>query len=290
METKKYDIVIIGGGVAGMSSAIYAKRRGKKVAIIEKYTLGGQVLTINKIENFPSQSLIDGFSLSQNFAKQVRDLRVEIINDEIISCNLSSKQKLLSGKKFKYVCDSVIIASGLVSVPYGLNEDDFLGRGVSYCAVCDANFFKKQPVCVASDGGSGIAAAITLSEVCEKVTVLDKKDMSIFANANKNKKIEVISNAEIVALNGTDQLNSVQYEKDGVKNTLQTNALFIELGKKPSTEIFKEIKKDEKSFIITDENMRTNIQGVFAVGDVRSKNLRQIVTACSDGAIAGQLA
>ena len=287
---KMYDVLIIGGGVAGMSAAIYAKRRGKNVAIIEKFTLGGQVVLLNRIENFPSQEEIDGFSLSQMFAKQIKHLEIEVIYDNITKVDFSLENKILYGKT-EYLCKSVIIATGLSSVELGKNENEYLGRGVSYCAVCDANFYKNQIVCVASKNGSGIKGALDLAGVCSKVVVLDSGDMSKYASVNKNEKIEVVSNVEIEKVEGKDVLNKVVAKVKGKEEVFDTSALFIELGKKPKTDIYKGIlDMDERGFIKTDSNMRTSINGVFAVGDVRNGFLKQIVTGCSDGAIAGQLA
>lgn len=287
MEKKFFDVLIVGGGVAGMSAAIYAKRRGKKVAIIERYALGGVVNTISEIENFPSQSKIDGFTLAQMFAKQVKSLQVEIIYDEIVSTNFLLDEKSLKGKKAEYFCKSVIIATGLSYVKLNVDVDKFLGQGVSYCAVCDGNFYRNQKVCVASKKGSGILGAKYLSQICEKVTLLDSEDMSVFSSANKNEKIDIVSNAKILSVEGNETLQRIKIDVSGAEKTIETNALFVELGKKASTDLFEGIEVDAKGFVVTDENMQTNILGVFAVGDVRSKNLRQIVTACSEGAIAG---
>ncbi len=284
---KNFDIIIIGGGVAGMSAAIYAKRRGKKVVIIEKYTLGGQALSIQKIENFPSQSSIDGLSLIQMFSNQVLNLGIDIILDDVVKTELKSEVKKIFGKKDVYQAKSIIIATGLSYIDLGINEYDFLGQGVSFCAVCDANFFKNQDVFVASRAGSGILGAKTLAEVCKSVTILDSQDLSIFQKANKDSKISVISNSKVKKLIGKGKLQKIQLEIDGALKMFNANALFIELGKKPYTDIF-DVNKDENGFIITDETMKTNVNGVFAIGDVRSKMLKQIITACSDGAIAGQ--
>ena len=290
MEKKSFEILIIGGGVAGMSAAIYAKRRGKNVAILEKFALGGVVNTIGEIENFPSQTSVDGVTLSQMFSKQVKSLKLEIVYDDVVSCQLAGERKILHGKKANYQAESVIIATGLSYLQLGIGEDDFLGRGVSFCAVCDGNFYKNKTVCVASKAGSGLFAAKYLSEICEKVIVLDSEDMSVYAAANTNKNIEVLSSAKIEKLLGQIKLESVQAKIGNSEKNISTSALFVELGKKPKTEIFEGLNLDAKGFILTDEKMQTNLSGVFAVGDVRSKNLRQIVTACSDGAIAGNLA
>ncbi len=286
-----------------MSAAIYAKRRGKNVAIIEKFALGGQVNTIPKIENFPSTISIDGVSLVQNFSKQIEGLGVEVIYDDIKKVDYEGEVKRVFGRKDEYCAKSVIIATGLTYVELGKNENEFLGRGVSYCAVCDAHFFRGKDVCVASKKGSGLKEALVLAEVCNHVSVLDSEDMSAYANVNKNKKIEVLSNVKIEKVVGKDVvegvevsiLNADKSESDKSKiererKVIQTDALFVALGKKPDKTVFGGVKVDSKGFVITNEKMQTSVSGVFAVGDVRSKELKQIVTACSDGAIAGQFA
>lgn len=276
---KNFDVLIVGGGVAGMSAAVYAKRRGKNVAIIEKYALGGQVLTIDKIQNFPSQSLISGADLSAQFVKQVENLDVTILFDDVLSIDFESKK--VHGRLGEYSAKKLIIATGLSYIPLGLDEDRFLGRGVSFCAVCDGNFFKGKDVCVASDKGSGIKAAIYLSNLCKSVTLIDNDILPV-----KHEKINIISGAQVTKLVGKDQLEAIEIECGKKHKTIKTSGLFIELGKRPNKQLFKGLKLDSLGFVVTDENMRTSVAGVWAVGDVRSKKLRQIVTACSDGAIA----
>lgn len=290
MERKEFDILIVGGGVAGMSAAVYAKRRGKNVAIIEKMGLGGTVVTLNRIENFPSYAKVDGFTLSQNFAAQVKALEVPIIFDEILAAELAGTQKVLKGKKAEYIADGVIIATGLSNTTLGVNEEEFVGKGVSYCVECDANLFKGKDVCVASKNGSGLFAANKLAKICGKqVFVIDSGDLSVYAAANKNPQIEVVSGAEIIKLFGKDALSGVCVKVNGQTKQIITDALFIELGRYAKTEIFKGLKLDAKGFIETDQNMQTNLADVFAVGDVRAGVMKQIVTAANDGAIAGNL-
>lgn len=284
---KVYDVLILGGGVAGMSAAIYAKRAGKSVAIIEKAALGGQVLQLEKIENFPSQPVIDGLTLANMFSKQIKSLDVEILRDEILFVDFSNENKLMKGRKGVYCSKNVIIATGIKSRELGIGEDKFLGQGVSFCAVCDANFYKNKPVCVASKRGSGIMAARYLCNVASKVTLLDSEDMSIFAAANKNEKIEIVSKCKINDVKQDDFGISINTETDGKNKNFSAAALFVELGKIPATNLFKGVLElDAKGFIITDENLQTSVAGVYAAGDVRNGKLKQIVTACADGALA----
>lgn len=288
---KEFDILIIGGGVAGMSAGIYAKRAGKDVAIIEGLMMGGQVVNIQKVENYPSYKSISGFELIMNFQSQLTALNIPVISDEIVNVDLLGEKKCLQGKKSNYIGNKVIIASGLSYNKIGVNEDDFLGRGVSYCVVCDGHFYKGQTVAVASKGGSGIAGALKLSELCEKVYLIDSEDLSVYAKVCPKKNIEVISQAQIVNLSGENVLETISILQRAERKELQACALFVELGTSPSTKLYEgQIELDRSGFIITDEHMQTSASGVFACGDVRANPLKQIVTACSDGAIAGQYA
>lgn len=285
---RKFDVLVLGGGVGGMMSAIYAKRRGKNVAIIEEMMLGGVLWSIEKIENFPSYAEVSGAALAENFIKQIKHLGVASISDEIIDVDFSSENKILVGKKEKYSAKSVIIASGLSYNKLGSNEDEFLGRGVSYCAVCDANFYKNKDVAVASKKGSGIKGALELANVCKSVTILDSEDMSMYAKHNKNDRIKVLSLVKELKVEGKNFVEGVTFTVEGNEKSLPTSALFVELGKKPNTSLFKALKLDENGYILTNDFMETSIKGVFAVGDIRAGKLKQLVCACSDGAIAGQ--
>ena len=285
---REFDVLVLGGGAGGMMSAVYAKRRGKNVAIVEEMMLGGTLWQIEKIENFPSYAEVSGAELAENFIKQIKHLRVEVINDEVVDVDFSAEKKVLVGKKERYSAKSVIIASGLSYNKLGSNEEDFLGRGVSYCAVCDANFYKNKDVAVASKKGSGIKGALELANICKSVTILDSEDMSMYAKHNKNDKIKVLSLVKELKVEGKNFVEGVTFTVEGDEKSLPTSALFVELGKKPNTSLFKDLKLDENGYILTNEYMETSIKGVFAVGDIRAGKLKQLVCACSDGAIAGQ--
>lgn len=291
MEKEIFDILILGGGVAGITASIYAKRRNKKVAIIEEMLVGGQLASINEIENFPSYDNVSGFELMQNFQKQIKYNEIQIINDIVQNVNFEKEIKEIICKNKVYYAKSVIIATGLTHKKLGQNEDIFLGHGVSYCAICDANFYKKQDVCVVSKKGSGILGALQLADVCNKVYLLDSEDMTIYAKACPKKNIEVISNANISEIYGNMKVEGVKYLKGSKMETLSISAVFIELGKQPLTEIYKDkLKLDASGYILTNEKMETSVKGVFACGDIRAGILKQLVTACADGAIAGQYA
>lgn len=285
---KIYDVLIIGGGVGGMSAAIYAKRNGKSVLIVEKSALGGQVASLQKIENFPSQKQIDGFSLSQMFASQVKNLGIEVCFDDIQKVNFDGEIKQIFGKKSTYLAKNVVIACGLKSVELDAMDEKFLGNGVSFCAVCDANFFKGQTVCVASKNGSGLGEARVLSAVCKNVILFDSGDLSVFEKNNKISNLQVFSCSKITKILGENVVDGVEVDVNGKVQKFDVKAVFVALGKLPNAKLFEgQLDLDEKGFIKTDENMRTSKNGVFAVGDVRNGVLKQIVTACADGSIAG---
>ena len=288
---KIYDVLVLGGGVAGMSAAVYASRAGKSVGIVEKFALGGQVLQLEQIENFPSQTLIDGINLAQMFQKQVEALKVEILFDEIVSGEFGANIKQINGQMQTYKAKTVVIATGLTSIGLETNENDYLGRGVSFCATCDGNFFRGKTVAVASRGGSGMKDALYLANLAAKVILIDCNDMSVLAKANKNDKIEIVSNTKIERFEGEQKLEKVKCLVAGKQTEFAVDGVFVSLGKTPATKAFEgAIKLDEKGFVETDEKMQTSLAGVYAVGDVRNGVLKQIVTACSDGAIAGQIA
>ena len=286
----QFDILVIGGGVAGIMAAVYAKRRGKNVAIIEEMVVGGQLASISQIENFPSYSLVSGFELMENFQKQLKHLEIKVIEDTIVDVEFGDKKTLI-GKKDKYQSKSVIIASGQESVKLGLNEDEYLGRGVSYCAICDANFYKNKDVSIASKNGSGIYAAFKLADICNNVFLIDSGDLSRFAANCPKKNIKVFSLSKILKIDGDVGVNNIEIKSGKIKDKIATSALFIELGKMPATKIFEgKLELDQNGYIKTNEIMETSVKGVFACGDIRASVLKQLVTACADGAIAGQYA
>ena len=287
MEKKIYDVLILGGGVAGMTAAVYAKRAGKKVAIIEKFALGGQLSELGKIENFPSQAQIDGMTLAEMFRKQIKALEIEVIFDEIEDADIAGEMKVLNGKLGQYSAKSVIIATGMGYKSANIGEEKFLGKGVSYCAVCDGNFFKGKIVGVLSKKGSGYKDAKYLSSLAKQVIMFDSEDMSILAKNNSVKNIEIVSNAKVKSLVVDDVLKEIVLEKENVK----LDGLFVCLGKKPGTSLFEgKLSLDKNGFVIVDEKMQSSVSGVYAVGDTRAGVLKQLVTACADGAIAGTMA
>ncbi|MDR0977826.1 MAG: thioredoxin-disulfide reductase [Endomicrobium sp.] len=288
-----YDVVIIGGGPAGLSAAVYSSRAGLKTLVIEKNACGGQIITAGVIENYPGfNGGIDGFDLAVKFEKQAKGLGTEIVYDEATGIENGIIKKIVTKKSF-YETKIIIIAAGMhmrrLSIP---GEDKFIGRGVSFCAVCDAPFYKGKNVLVAGNSDSAVQEALYLSEFADKVTVLCRGDKLEAVNilqerALSNPDISVMYNTIPREIIGSGHVEKVIVENLKTKHCeqLKADGVFVFIGLSPNA-VDGGIKLDENGFILTDENMSTSADGIFACGDIRKKNLRQIVTAVSDGAYA----
>lgn len=290
-----YDLIIIGGGPAGLTASIYAKRFGLNTLLIEKLGTGGQVPLTDLIENFPGfPEGISGIELATKITEQAKRFNTEIINEEVLEVDFGEPKKVKTSTGI-YESKGIIIATG--ANPKKLNipgEKEFTGRGVSYCAVCDAYFYKNKDVVVVGGGDSALTEALYLTTFVNKLYLIHRRDKFRAAQylqdkVFKNSKIEIIFNSELKEIKGEKRVEKVIiYNKEKNKNIeLNVNGVFIYVGLNPNSEMFKDkINLDENGFIITDEDMRTNVKFVYAAGDVRRKSLRQIITACSDGAIA----
>lgn len=280
--------IVIGAGPGGMSAAIYLKRAGIDVILIEKMVPGGEMLKTNKIENYLGFDSIDGGELALRMSSQVKDLGVEIIRDDITDISYDNTF-IVTGLKNKYQADYVIIAIGRVPRKLGLDmEEELLNRGISYCATCDGAFYKGKEVAIVGGGDSALTEALYLSDICLKVYVLVRKDLKasdILQNRVKNKdNIVILKNVSVSQFISSDSLTGVLLN-DGRK--LDVNGLFIAIGGTPDISFLKNLNVDTiNGYIKTDDKMRTNIKGLYAVGDVRYKDFYQIITAASDGAIA----
>ena len=288
-----YDIIIIGAGPAGMTAALYAKQAGKNILVLEKEAYGGQILKAHKVKNYPGFSEISGFDFARNLYTQLTNLNVEIKFEEVLKINLQNNAKEVITKKGNYLCKSIIIAAGAKSKKLNLNNEDRLtGKGISYCATCDGMFFKDKTVAVYGGGNSAIDGAIYLSDICKKVYLIYRRDNFRVENENidnlKNKKnIEIIFNTTIVDLIGKNKLESIKLKTKEVEDNLDIDGLFIEIGYIPVSEICNNlIETDSNGYIVSNEECKTNIEGIFVSGDIRVKNIRQLTTACSDGTIA----
>lgn len=285
-----YDLAIIGGGPAGMTAGLYAVRAGLKTVIFEEKFFGGQIINSHKVDNYPGLPGISGYDLADRLINQLREFDIEIKNKKIISCNLSGDEKIISTRKEEFRAKSVIIATGAKPRKLGLeNEDEFIGLGVSYCATCDGAFYKDKTVVVNGGGNTALDDALYLSNFSKKVYLIHRRDsfrgsQITLGKIKANPKIEIILNNEIEKINGQGKLESLTL-KDG--KTILADGLFIAIGNEPETSLFKgQIVLDENGYIMTDSNLKTNLNLVYGAGDVINKKLRQVVTAQNDGAVA----
>lgn len=290
-----YDVIIIGGGPAGLCAGIYSARGGLKTAIIENKSIGGQAQTAHEIQNYPGIKAIGGFDLCYAMMEQCTSFGVDFVFDKITACDLKNKKITLdSGTELR--AKFIIIATGASPRKLDVeNERRFLGKGVSYCATCDGAFFKGKTVAVIGGGNTAVEDALYLEKLASKVYLVHRRDAlradKILCDRLAKSTVEVIWDSVVQNLDGNDNLSQMTLKnvKKGTLTTVSVNGVFVAVGQIPESNLFDEVQKTSVGYIITDENMRTNIDGVFAVGDVRDKALRQVVTACADGAIAGAI-
>ena len=289
-----YDIIIVGAGPAGLTAAIYGVRANKKVLVLEARSYGGQIINANKIENYPALKNISGFDFASNLYNQANDLGAEIKIEKVININDLKDIKEVETTDNKYKSKTIILATGADNRKLNLeNEKELIGKGVSYCATCDGNFYKEKVVAVVGGGNTAAEDALYLSDIATKVYLIHRRDEfraseSTLEQLKKKENIEFIYNSNVTKLNGTEKLESIEVtDKNNNKKALKIDGLFIAVGQVPSNENFRNlIKMDDNGYIIAKEDCHTNIEGIFAAGDSRTKDLRQLVTATSDGAIA----
>lgn len=300
--SKIYDVIILGAGPAGLTAGLYAGRSRLATLIIEKGQDGGQIAMTDDIENYPGQMLEgeNGATLVARMAAQAKNFGVERVSDMIHSAQLEGDVKKLEGRKGEYLAKTVIIATGAFPRPIGCkNEGEFMGRGISFCATCDAAFFEDLEVFVVGGGDAAVEEAIYLTKFARKVTIIHRRNelraaKSIQEKAFANPKIAFLWDSVVDEVNGEDVLNKivVKNTKTGELTTLEADpadglfGVFGFIGMKPNSALFEGQLEMENGYLKTDADMRTNIPGVFAAGDIRVKSLRQVITAAADGAIA----
>ncbi|MFH1801379.1 MAG: FAD-dependent oxidoreductase [archaeon] len=286
---KKYDLIIIGAGPAGLTAGTYAARYKLDTLIIGKLH-GGMAGEAYEICNFPSYEKIKGFELISKMISQVKKLDVEIRQEEVVGILKNTGFEIVTNKG-KYSAKKIILATGSEKQKLNIErEKELVGKGIAYCATCDAGFYKGKIVGVVGGGNSALVSALLLAEFAKKVYIIYRKDKFLKAEpfwveeAKKNKKIEAIFNSNVTKLIGKEKLEEVELNK---KKNLRLDGLFVEIGSVPSTELAEQLGlKKENDYIITDKEQRTNAEGVFAAGDTTNNPLKQIVTACGEGAVA----
>ena len=295
---KQYDIIIVGGGPAGMTAALYALRNDKKVLILEKESFGGQIATSPRLENYPTIPSISGSEWSDLVFTQIMDLGAEFELEEVEKIEKEDNAFHIKTNYNEYECLAVIIANGVKPRKMGLpNEDDFIGKGISYCAVCDGPFYKGKEIYLVGDANTALQYALLLSTYCPKIhmlTLFDKLfgDTILVNRVLQTENIDIRHNLNLIELKGESELEEAIFQDtiSGEIVPFQTNNLFIAIGQVPQNEPFKDLVKLDKGFIVTNELMETNVPGIFAAGDTRVKENKQVITACNDGAVAAMSA
>lgn len=292
------DTVIIGGGPAGYSAALYCTRAGLSTVIVEKMTPGGQMATTTQIDNYPGfEEGIDGFELGDKMRKGAERFGAKTHYAEVTGVSLEENPKKIATTNGDLYAKTVVIATGAAPRELGIaDEQRFRGKGVGYCATCDGMFFRGKTVAVNGGGNTAVEDALFLSKLCEKVYLIHRRDTLRASRAEaqaleKAPNVEFLWNKVVTGLEGADKLEKIVLQDTVTKDTITLDAqgLFVAIGRVPSTELFKDVlKTDAFGYIEADETTRTSIPGVFAVGDVRTKPLRQVVTAVGDGAVASK--
>jgi thioredoxin reductase (NADPH) len=291
-----YDMIIIGGGPAGYTAALYGARAGLDTLVIEKMSAGGQMALTGDIENYPGfPEGIDGFTLGANMQTNAERFGAKTEYAEVTSLNLNVDPKEINTDVNTYLAKTVVIATGADPRPLGLEkEKELIGRGVHYCAHCDGRFYKDKTVAVIGGGNSAVADALYLSRLAKKVYLIHRRDTlratKIYHEPlMKAENVEFIKTSVVTDIIAENRVSGLKIQSviDRSESTLNCDGVFISIGRDPNTTLIKDILPlDENGYIIADETTKTAIDGVFAIGDVRTKALRQIVTATADGAVA----
>jgi thioredoxin reductase (NADPH) len=295
-DIKIFEVIIIGGGPAGLTAGLYTSRSRLNTLLIEIGLLGGQMTTTEVIENYPGfPQGINGDELSRLMEEQAKRFGMEVVSEEVVEIQLEGERKLVKTDESTYLCEALIICTGNEYRKLGIpGEEEFTGKGVSYCATCDGAFFKDSQIVVVGGGDSALTEALFLTKFAKELTIIHRRDAlrgtkiyqeRIFANP----KIKLLWNSVIQEIKGDSIVQSILVKnvKTGEITELKTEGVFLFVGLSPRTQFLRSlINLDEAGYIITDENCETSVKGIFAAGDCRKKMLRQVATAVGDGAMA----
>lgn len=292
---KQYDIVIVGAGTAGLSAAIYAVRAGKSVIVLEATTHGGQIVNTPEVENYPGIQKISGFEFANNLYEQAKSLGAEVVYEKVIGIEVNGEEKIVHTTKEDYQAKAVILATGAKNRPLGLeHEKEWIGAGISYCATCDGMFYRGKDVAVAGGGNTALEDAIFLTNYCRKVYLIHRRDAfrgeeKLLQTLKEKPNVEFVLNANITRLIGEDGVDGVEVEDKNTheKRVLDVMGLFVAIGQMPeNSEFINVVDLDKGGYIEAKEDCKTKTKGIFTAGDCRTKKVRQLATAASDGAIA----
>ncbi|EHL09413.1 hypothetical protein HMPREF9624_01454 [Oribacterium asaccharolyticum ACB7] len=290
-----FDLIIVGAGTAGLSAAIYGVRAGKSVLVLEGAAYGGQIINTPEIENYPGIKKISGFEFATNLYNQAKELGAEIRFEKVLSVQEKNGHKIVVTKDKEYEAKAVILATGAKNRNLGIEkEQELVGKGVSYCATCDGMFYRGKVVAVNGGGNTAVEDATFLSEYVEKVYVIHRRDSFRADKAEVDrlvakKNVELVLNSTIKALesDASGLTGILVQDKDGKERQIPVNGLFVAVGQAPDNEAFRnEVDLDSKGYISAGEDCSTKTEGIFTAGDCRTKAVRQLATAASDGAVA----
>ena len=289
-----YDILIVGAGPAGLTAAIYARRASKSVLILEAKSYGGQIINTPEIENYPVAPHISGFDFATKIYEQATALGAEVVYEKAVEIIDNGSEKEVRTENNSYKAKAIIIATGSENRKLGVDgEDELVGRGISYCATCDGAFYRKKNVAVVGGGNTALEDALYLADIAEKVYLIHRRDEFRGEDANVKAlkargNVEFVLNSQVIKLNAQKRLESIDVQnKNGDIRNIEVNGLFVAVGRIPENQNFaKVVNLDSAGYVIAGEDCVTNAKGIFVAGDNRVKNVRQLVTATADGAVA----
>ena len=296
MKKTSYDVAVIGGGPGGYTTAMYCARSGLSVVVLEKLSPGGQMATTGQVDNYPGfEAGIDGFELGEKMQKGAERFGAETAFVNVRSVELTGEVKRIVTSKGEIEAKAVVLATGASPRELGLpKEKELRGRGVAYCATCDGMGYRDKTVVVVGGGNSAAAEALYLAKICKKVYLIHRRDSlrasKIYMGPLENSDIEFVWNSQVTEIHSDKKVTGVTVKaRDGAERMISCDGIFVAVGRIPDTGLFEgQVDLDPAGYIVADETTRTNLPGVFAVGDARTKPLRQIVTAAADGAVASR--